>query len=296
MKVKIITDSAADLSEEIIKKYDIEVVPFSVRLEEKEFLDGKEISSKEVLQGMRDGNIYKTAQVSPQSFYETFSKYAESHDFCIYIGFSSKLSGTYQTSVMIKNQIKDEYPDFNLEVIDSRCASLGQGLVVIEAAKILQNINTENLTRHYIEEDFIKKIEFLAQHMEHIFTVDDLEYLYRGGRISKSKAFMGGLLNIKPILEMDKGELKPLKKVRGRKKVYKKMLDIVEERGVKLSDQVIGISHGDDLEGAEVLKEMVQDKFGCDKFVINILGSTISAHAGPGTLSLFFLNNISYKN
>ncbi|MFW6269465.1 MAG: DegV family protein [Bacillota bacterium] len=287
MKIKLMTDSASDLPREITQKYDIAVVPFSLRKQDKEFVEGEDITSTEVLKGMRKGEVYKTVQVPPNTFYEAFNKFAEDYDCCIYIGFSSRLSGTFQTSVMIKNQINKEYSDYEIEVIDSRCASLGQGLVVLKTAEYLKN----NSEKAQIKEKLIKKIKYEAEHMEHIFTVDDLEYLSRGGRISKSKAFVGGLLNIKPILQVKDGELIPLSKARGRKKVLNRMIKTARRRGVDLSRQLIGISHGDDKEGAQILKNMMEDNFDCQEFLINTLGATIGAHAGPGTLAVYFSSN-----
>lgn len=126
--------------------------------------------------------------------------------------------------------------------------------------------------------------------MEHIFTVDDLEYLLRGGRVSRAAAMIGGILNIKPVLDVEDGKLVPREKVRGRKKSLKRIVEIAEERGVDLKEQIIGISHGDDIEAAEMVKAMLEEKFGCNKFIINMVGCVIGAHSGPGTLALFFLN------
>src|SRR5699024_10132952 len=129
-----------------------------------------------------------------------------------------------------------------------------------------------------------------AKHMEHIFTVDDLEYLYRGGRVSKTAAFVGSLLKIKPILHVEDGKLIPLEKIRGSKKVLSRMLSIMEERGIDLQHQTIGISHGDDLETAEKLADMIKEKFGVTDIIIEMVGAVIGAHSGPGTIALFFSN------
>jgi DegV family protein with EDD domain len=141
-------------------------------------------------------------------------------------------------------------------------------------------------------EEIIKSIKFNAQHMEHIFTVDDLEYLYRGGRVSKTAAFVGGVLNVKPILHVKDGKLIPIDKVRGRQKAMKRMIELVKERGVDLQNQLIGINHGDDLEGANKLKGMLEVEFGCKDFLVSCIGCAVGAHSGPGTLSVFFLNKL----
>lgn len=142
-------------------------------------------------------------------------------------------------------------------------------------------------------EDIIQSAQYHATHMEHIFTVDDLEYLYRGGRVSKTAAFVGSLLKIKPILHVENGKLVPLEKIRGSKKLFNRMLDIMEARGTDFTNQLIGISHGDDLERAEQLSSLIQERFGTVKedIVIEMVGSVIGAHSGPGTIALFFLNS-----
>ncbi len=285
MSVKIIADSAADLPEEIINKYDLDVAPLVVTLGEEEYLDGETIKPADLFNGMREGKVYKTAQVPAGEFKKRFIKYAEKGESCINIAFSSELSGTYQTGVLVKKQILDEYPDFDLEIIDTKCASLGLGLIVVKAAEMAKEGRGKD--------EILELVKFYASHMEHIFTVDDLEYLFRGGRVSRATAFIGGLLNIKPVLNVEKGKLVPLEKVRGKKKVYKKMLDLMEERGIDLEKQTIAICHGDVPEKAELLKEMIEDRFGSSSFLINTIGAVIGAHAGPGTLGVFFLNERS---
>ncbi len=282
--IKIITDSGSDLPIEIINKYNIELVPLIVTYDDNKYLDRKTIKAKEIFDGMREGKVYKTAQVPPATFEELFTQYAQKGEECIYIAFSSELSGTYQSSKMIKEKILKEYPDFKLDIINSKCASLGFGLVVYQAALMVEAGKSR--------EEIVEKVKFYAEHMEHIFTVDDLEYLFRGGRVSKTAAFIGGLLNIKPLLDVEDGKLIPIEKIRGRKKVMKRILEIMEERGDNLENQLIGISHGDDLEAALKVKEMIKNEFGSKKFIVNSIGSAIGAHSGPGTLAIFFLNKL----
>ncbi|OWZ84859.1 DegV family protein [Natranaerobius trueperi] len=281
--VKIITDSGSDLPQKLAKENDIEVMPLYFHIEDKEFKDG-DIDPKELYDEMRAGKGTKTAQLTYMDLRETFEKYAKDKESVIYLTFSSQLSGTYQTACMVKDELLEEYPDFDLTIIDTKCASLGQGMVVYRVARLKHE--------GYDKDELIKAANFYKDHTEHIFTVDDLEYLKRGGRVSKASAFVGGMLNIKPILHVEDGKLVPIKKVRGRKKVHKNMTDLVEERGMLLKDQVIGINHADDKEGADKLKEMLREKFGCSEFVEGMIGSVIGAHAGPGTLSVYFLNNI----
>ena len=282
MNIKILVDSSCDLTDEHYNELDIEMVSLTVHLDEKEYKDGVEISPKAVYDAMRDGKITKTSQVSPLAFKTIFTHYAETNQPLVYLAFSSELSGTYQTAKMMEQEIKAEYPKAPIYVIDTKCASIGYGLVALRIARLAKDGATID--------DIIDMAKYHAEHMEHIFTVDDLEYLYRGGRVSKTAAFVGTLLKIKPILHVDDGKLVPLEKIRGSKKVLNRMLEIMETRGTDFENQVIGISHGDDLETAERLASMIKSKFGVKKIVIEMVGSVIGAHAGPGTIALFFLN------
>ncbi|AJH82934.1 DegV family protein [Bacillus thuringiensis] len=285
MGVKIITDSAADLPVELLQAYDIDLIPLRVYDEaETEYLDGVTLESVTLLQKMREGAVYRTSLPSLETFQEKFVSYAKEGNPCIYLAFSSELSGTYQSSVLIKEEVKETYANLDLEIIDTKCASLGQGLVVLEAAKMAKDGASK--------EDILKRVDFLMNHMEHIFTVADLQYLVRGGRLSKVAGFIGGLLNIKPILNVEEGKLVPLEKVRGKKKVLGRIVDIMEERGKELKGQTIGITHGDDLETAEALKVLITERFGCEVFIVNTIGAAIGAHTGPGVITLFFLNEV----
>ncbi|WP_053220381.1 DegV family protein [Virgibacillus senegalensis] len=283
MNVKIITDSACDLSQSHYEKYNIDMVSLTVELDNKNFEDARTISAKAVYDAMRGGKAPKTSQVSPHKFREAFENYAKQNQPCLYLAFSSELSGTYNAGRMAMQEVKEDYPDWEVEAIDTHCASLGHGLVVLRAAQLAQE--GANLS------EVIEVATYHANHMEHIFTVDDLEYLYRGGRVSKTAAFVGSLLKIKPLLHVEDGKLIPLEKIRGSKRVLKRMVDVMEERGTNLQNQPIGISHGDDLASAEQLAEMIKDRFHTEEIHIEMVGSAIGAHSGPGTLALFFLND-----
>ncbi|PFD84897.1 fatty acid-binding protein DegV [Bacillus thuringiensis] len=285
MGVKIITDSAADLPVELLQAYDIDLIPLRVYDEaETEYLDGVTLESVTLLQKMREGAVYRTSLPSLETFQEKFVSYAKEGNPCIYLAFSSELSGTYQSSVLIKEEVKETYANLDLEIVDTKCASLGQGLVVLEAAKMAKDGASK--------EEILKRVDFLMNHIEHIFTVADLQYLVRGGRLSKVAGFIGGLLNIKPILNVEEGKLVPLEKVRGKKKVLGRIVDIMEERGKELKGQTIGMTHGDDLETAEALKALITERFGCEVFIVNTIGAAIGAHTGPGVITLFFLNEV----
>ena len=285
MAVKIISDSACDLPKEILDGYDIDIIPIIVNKQEKEYLDGETLDPMKLYEDMRNGEVYKTAQIPPTMFEKKFEEIAKSGESTIYVCFSSGLSGTYQSAVITRNAMKEKYPNLDLDVVDSKSASVGFGLLVYKAAQMAKDGKSK--------EEILKTLDFYVKHIEHIFTVDNLEYLFRGGRVSRAQAVVGGLLNIKPILDIpEDGTLRPVEKVRGRNRVLKRMIEIMEERGghADLKNQTIGINHGDDIEGAMKLKEMIEKQYGCTDFVINIIGSAIGAHSGPGTLSVFFLN------
>ncbi|MCM3023581.1 DegV family protein [Heyndrickxia ginsengihumi] len=285
MNVQLFADSGCDLPLHFYKDNDIHLIPLTVYVEEKAYDDLIEINPKELFTFIRNGVETKTSQPSPDVFEKMFTNLATANQPGIYMAFSSELSGTYQTAVMIRNQVKETYPNLDLTIIDTKCASIGYGLVVKAAADLLK--------RGASKEEVIKDIELRSQHMEHIFTVEDLDFLARGGRLSKASAFLGGLLNIKPVLNVEEGKLIPLEKLRGRKKLFKRILDIMDERGVDLEHQLIGICHGDDEQSAEELKQLIQDRFGTKEFLINTIGSVIGSHAGPGTLAVFFLNEVN---
>ncbi|ANE48145.1 hypothetical protein SY83_19705 [Paenibacillus swuensis] len=283
MTVQIITDSAADLPRSLIEQYGIEVVPLSVSDAAGIYSDGGTLLPKQLFDRMREGHVYKTAQVSIEQFHKAFSAIAVKGLPAVYVAFSSGLSGTYQTSLLVRDMVKEEHPSLQLEIIDTKCASLGFGLVVLRAAQAAQAGKSAAEVAAVAAE--------AALHMEHIFTVENLEYLYRGGRVSKTSAFIGGLLNIKPVLHMEDGKLVPLEKARGRSKSLSRLAELMEARGASdLKTQTIGISHGDDEATAQALRRTIQEKFGCTDFVIHSIGASIGAHAGPGTIALFFLN------
>ncbi|GAA0447508.1 MAG: DegV family protein [Bacillota bacterium] len=283
MTIKILADSACDLSMTYYNEFDIEMVSLTVHLDDNDYEDGKTINPKTVYHAMREGKSPKTSQVSPQTFKDIFTAYAESNQPLVYLAFSSELSGTYQTAKMMEQEVKEIHPEAPIHVIDTKCASLGYGLVVLHTAKLAKQGATL--------EEIISAARTYAVNMEHIFTVDNLEYLYRGGRVSRTAAFVGTLLKIKPILHVEDGKLIPLEKIRGSKKLFQRMLDLMEERGKDFTDQTIGISHGDDLERAKQLAAMIKEKFPVKDVVIEMVGSAIGSHSGPGTIALFFLNN-----
>lgn len=282
MSVKILADSACDLPLDFYEENGAILFPLKVHIDGTEYEDLRTIQPKQVYDAIRAGNLPKTSQASPAGFKEVFTEMAENKQEGIYIAFSSELSGTYQTAVMISEQVKEEYPDFNLSVIDTKCASLGQGLVVMEAVRMAME--------NYSKEEIVKAVQFHSEHMEHLFSVDDLDHLAKGGRVSKASAFVGGLLNIKPLLNVEDGKLVPLEKIRGKKKLLRRIIEVMKERGVAFEEQVVGISHADDLETATEMKNMIIEELHAKDVYITSIGAAVGSHTGPGTIAIFFLN------
>lgn len=284
MAIKILADSGCDLPLSYLEENNVVLLPLKVELDGQEYDDHLEIEPPAVYQAIRDGKMPKTSQVSPHLFEEVFTEMAKKQEDGIYIAFSSQLSGTYSTAVMILNQVKEEYPDFDLTIVDTKCASLGHGLVVREAVKMAKDNKDKN--------EILADIQFRSEHLEHLFTVNDLDYLAKGGRVSKASAFLGGLLNIKPLLNVEDGKLVPLEKHRGKKKLLRRIIELMNERGDNLDMQVIGISHADDEETALEVKQMIDQEFSPQEIVVTTIGAVIGAHTGPGTIAIFFLNKI----
>ena len=284
--MKIFTDSGCDLPKSYYEENDVVLLPLRVQLNNKEYEDVISIDSKEVYDGIRQGAQPKTSQVSPELFLKHFEDLAKNEEEGIYIAFSSELSGTFSTAQMIRNQVLEQYPSLKLVIIDSKCASLGHGLVVEEAVR-LRNLGTSF-------EDVASRISAFAPQIEHLFTVEDLDYLAKGGRVSKASAFLGGLLSIKPILNVEDGKLVPIEKSRGRKKALNRMLDLMQERGGNFTNKIVGISHSDDMAFANEAKASIQERFSPQAVQITMIGSAIGSHVGPGTIAIFFTNK-SYE-
>lgn len=283
MSIQLIVDTGCDLPKHIIDEYHIEVLPLVVHVNDDEFYDKETIQPSTLYTEMKNGAVPKTSQVPPDRMKQLFQKLAEKGQPAIYITLSSELSGTYQTACLMKEQVIEEGFNPDLQIVDSKSASLGYGLIAYYlATKMAEN-----------EMDLQRATSFthsLINKIEHIFTVDDLEYLVRGGRVSKAAGFVGGLLKIKPVLHMEEGKLFPIEKVRGRKKVLSRLIELINERGQNFDQQTIAISHADDLTRANELKEMIETQFKVKNVMVNTIGCAIGAHSGPGTLAVYFLN------
>lgn len=282
----IVTDSVLDLDESWFLENNVVWVPLSFTLEGYPTIDddfGKTIPLPQFYQLLRDGKSVTTSQGTVGHFTEAFERILKQGKDIVYVGFSSALSGSYHSACVAKKDLQPLYPDRSIYCIDTKSAAGGQTLVVREAVKCHQEGMAADVLVQHIEE--------LCPHILHWFTVDDLFYLHRGGRVSKSAAVMGSLVGIKPVLYVDNGgHLIPYKKVRGRKKSLEELANQLKLHidSTQTQRYQICISHGDCIEDAEYLRTYLRKNMGIKDVYIHILDTVIGAHAGPGTIALFF--------
>lgn len=286
MKTVIFTDSCCDLSIDYVRENNIEVMPLTVNIDSTYVTDdlGQSIKHKDFYDLIRRGEMPSTSTVNAFAFEEKFREYVNNGYSIIYIGFSSALSGCVNSANIAKGIVEDDIKNADITVVDTKSASLGLGLLVYKASEMLKNGANKEEIVNWLEENKLK--------VNHWFTVDDLNHLKRGGRVSSTSAMVGTLLSIKPIMNVsDEGKLTPVAKVKGRKKSIKHLQEMLKERITNPEEQVIFISHGDCLNEAEKLKDMILENTRVKEVKINYVGPTIGSHSGPGTLALFFLGN-----
>lgn len=277
----IITDSGADLPERYCKEHDITVLPLPVTLEG---ITYDTMDVKEFYQKLRNGAMPTTSAANLEDCMGCYRNMLSQGQDVLYVAFSSGLSSTAGTAKLAAEQIKEEFPERTVLVVDSLCASLGHGLLVHHAVKMRE----QGLSL----QETVEKLEEMKLQIVHNFTVDDLNHLHRGGRVSKATAVVGTLVGIKPVLHVDDaGHLTAVGKARGRKASIQALVNRMEQQIVGFENQEVFISHGDCLEDAEYLAKLVQEKFGISDILINDIGPTIGTHSGPGTLALFFLGS-----
>ena len=277
----ITTDNNGDLPMTYLKEHHIGLMSLTYTLEGNTYDSFHPMPEHEFYQKMRAGAMPTTAQVNPEAAAEVFRDALKQHDGVLHIAFSSGLSGSCQSAMFAAEELREEFPDKKIIVIDSLSASLGQGLLVHNACKMRDAGCSLETTATWCEENKL--------HIGHLFTVDDLFHLYRGGRVSRTKAFIGSALNMKPILHVDKeGKLMPVGKVRGRKRALDELVSRMEAQVGSQYDGIVFISHGDCKEDAEYVRNQVADKLGVRDSLIHFVGPSIGAHSGPGTVALFF--------
>ena len=284
MKFEIITDSSANLTDSLIEKYDLKIISLSYFIGEEEYLSYKEgvkTDYSEFYARIRKKEEARTSLANYEECMRVLRPIAESGRDILYIGFSSALSDTFQNVSNCMQELRTKHPDQKLLCVDSLSASMGEGLLVYHALELAQRGATIEETLEWVENHKMNICQW--------FTVDDLFFLKRGGRLSGAAALAGSLLEIKPILHIDEeGRLVMISKVKGRKKSLNALIEHMEETVVKIKPQKIFIAHGDCLEDAQYLADGIKEKLGLEDIEINYVDPVIGVHSGPGTIALFY--------
>lgn len=286
MNFEIVTDSSSNLLDETIGRFGFHILPLTFMIDDQQrqsFVKGEKSDLKQFYTMMREGKVITTSLPNMSDSEILLRSLLEAGRDILYLGFSSGLSGTYQAIALLLDNLAAEFPERRVMHVDTLAASGGEGLLVYKAAQMAQAGASIEETRQWVEDNKLK--------LAHWFTVDDLMFLFRGGRVTRTSAWAGTMLNIKPVMHVDNdGHLIPLEKVMGRKKSILGMLKHMEKTAdTPISEQTVFITHGDCLEDAEFLRDKIAEKFGVTDIHINYVDPVIGAHSGPGTLALFFM-------
>ena len=281
----ILTDSSADLPPDLVRQIDVQVLPLSFILADHTYYnypDNRDMDPHVFYDRLRGGETATTNAVNVAQYTEALEPLLQAGKDVLILAFSSGLSATYNASRLAVEELSAQYPDRRLYTVDTLCASLGQGLLVWYAARQRDLGHSIEEVRNWVEEHKLN--------LCHQFTVDDLYFLKRGGRISAATAMVGSMLHIKPVLHVDgEGHLINIGKARGRQASLKALVDRMEETAIDPGSLTVFISHGDCLEEAQAVADMVKKRFGVVDVVINYVGPVIGAHSGPGTVALFYM-------
>lgn len=282
--LRIITDSASDLPESYIEQHNLHVVPTPVVIDDIDYFDGKTIHTEEFYHILDDiKRDVKTYHINPAMFTDVFTSYAKAGDAVIYLCFSTGIAGTYNAANIAKNNVLEDYPDFDLTIIDSKSASAGFGLVVSKLVTMLE--------KGASKEELLEAADYFIAHVRHVFTVQTLAYLIKGGRLTKLKGTLAETLDMKPVLVVDHaGALSVIKTVRGRKKSLRYLIEYAKETGYHLEEQTIALCHGEDMESLDFVNAMVQDAFHPKDTLVSVVGCAIGAHTGRGIVGFCFFD------
>ena len=281
----ILTDSSADLDADMVRQLDVQVLPLAFIMNEHTYYnypDNRDMDPRIFYDRLRKGELATTNAVNVAQYTETLEPLLQAGKDVLILAFSSGLSNTYNSSRLAVEELSAQYPDRRLYTVDTLCASLGQGLLVWYAARQRDLGHSIEEVRDWVEDHKLN--------LCHQFTVDDLHFLKRGGRISAATAMVGSMLHIKPVLHVDnEGHLINIGKARGRQASLKALVDRMENTAIDSGSLTVFISHGDCPEDAQTVAEMVKKRFGVQDVYINYVGPVIGAHSGPGTLALFYM-------
>ncbi|MDO5154775.1 MAG: DegV family protein [Eubacteriales bacterium] len=283
MSYVLVSDATFDLPNDMVEKYDIKVVPMAFNLDGKEYLhypDERNMKIEDFYQTLKDGKMSATSQINPSTYTDFFRPFLEDGKDILYIAFTSGLSGTYQSAMLACEMLIEDYPERTIEVVDSLCASIGQGFLLYLAGK--QKEAGMGL------QELVEWTKTNRTKVAHWFTVEDLFHLNRGGRLSTAEAIMGTALKIKPIISVnEEGRLYVENKVRGNKKAHDYMISKIND-SMDSQEQAVLIGHGDAPENALALKEKIMEKTGVTDIMITKIGPIIGTHTGPGMLAVVF--------
>lgn len=282
----ITSDTTTDLPDAYVTENNVQLLSLYYNIDNVVYGADHQLDAHEFYEKMRSGLMPTTMACNPETAESCFREQLDKGLDILHIGFSSALSSSYDAAAVTGKKLQEEYPDSKVFVIDSLCASLGEGLLVHKAVELKKQGKTIDEIAQWLEANKLN--------LCHQFTVNDLHHLHRGGRVSKTAAVIGSLINVKPVLHVDnEGRLIPLFNVRGRKKSLITLVDNMEKsiKGFEDQNDTIFISHGDSIEDAQFVADLVQERFGKKEILINYVGPTIGAHSGPGTIALFFMGS-----
>ena len=283
-EIVITVNSTVDLPREWVEERNVPVIPLKYTIDGQTYTDMYGLSGKEFFQKLREGKMSVTSQVNPDEAKEAFEPFLKEGKDILHLGFSSGLSGTYNSMRIAGEELSEEYPDAKIIVIDTLCACLGEGLLLYKVLKLKEAGKSIDEIAQWVEENKL--------HICHNVTVDDLNHLHRGGRVSKATAVLGTMVQIKPIIHMDnEGKLQVIAKERGRKKSLNKIVDMAVEQSKGWENDMVMITHGDCIDDAEYVAALVREKMGVSQILINNIGTVIGSHTGPGVVAVFFMGS-----
>lgn len=280
----ITVNSTVDLPREWVEERNVPVIPLKYTIDGQTYTDMYGLSGKEFFTKLREGKMSVTSQVNPDEAKEALEPFLKEGKDILHLGFSSGLSGTYNSMRIAGEELSEEYPDAKVIVVDSLCACLGEGLLLYKALQLKEAGKSIDEIALWVEENKL--------HICHNVTVDDLNHLHRGGRVSKATAVLGTMVQIKPIIHVDnEGKLQVIAKERGRKKSLNKIVDMAVEQSKGWENDMVMITHGDCIEDAEYVAGLVREKMGVSQILINNIGTVIGSHTGPGVVAVFFMGD-----
>ena len=280
----ITVNSTVDVPKEWLEERNVPVVPLKYTIDGETYTDMEGLSAKEFFAKLREGKMSTTSQVNPEEAAALLEPYVKEGKDILHLGFSSGLSGTLNSMRIAGEMLEEKYPEAKVIVIDTLCACLGEALLLHHALKQKAKGMTINELAQWVEDNKL--------HVCHDVTVDDLNHLHRGGRVSKTTAVLGTLVQIKPIIHMDNdGKLQVIGKERGRKKSLNKIVDMAAEQSKGWDNDIVMITHGDCIEDAEYVAKLVREKMGINNILINNIGTVIGSHTGPGVVAVFCMGN-----